>query len=99
MAVNPRRVISEGEAFWQCRSCEYITRHAIQVEIRSVYGKLLVYPADEVAELFAGLTGKLTFNPADLHRIRQLGFEITTTTGRLLSILTPDYGDVEVVDS
>ena len=41
---------------------------------KTVYGNDLIYPGDRTAELFAGLTGKKTFDVGDLALIRGLGF-------------------------
>ena len=54
----------------------------VQVEVKRSYGQDRIYPANKEAELFLFLTGKKTFDTADLNFIKNLGFqveEITTT--------------------
>ena len=48
----------------------------IQVEIKNVYGNDLVYPVCKKAILFSKLTGKLTFNSADIKNIKALEYEV-----------------------
>jgi hypothetical protein len=43
---------------------------------RSVYGKVLLYPANYVANEFAALLGVKSFSQAQLVRIAKLGFAI-----------------------
>jgi hypothetical protein len=45
-------------------------------ELKQVYGNETIYPVNDVALIFASLTGKKTLNPSDLTKITQLGFEI-----------------------
>lgn len=58
---------------------------AIVVEIKNVYGRTTIYPADETAALFSRLTGKKTFDKNDLSTIQSLGYEINVMTPRLES--------------
>lgn len=44
---------------------------------KTVYGKDLLYPGNQAAELFAALIGKKTFTGTDLTNIRALGFRTT----------------------
>lgn len=46
----------------------------VQFEVRNVFGNQTIYPANEPAQLFADIAGKKTLSPADLTKIRQLGF-------------------------
>lgn len=48
----------------------------IEVEVRSVYGKTLIYPKNEAAQIFAHIAGKKTLDRSDLNLIRALGFEV-----------------------
>lgn len=45
-------------------------------ELKQVYGNETIYPANDIALIFASLAGKKTLNPNDLSKITQLGFEI-----------------------
>ena len=55
----------------------------ITVQVRSVYGSDLVYPADDAALLFARLIGAKTFNAQQLATIKALGYAIHVASGRL----------------
>lgn len=48
----------------------------IQVQVRNVYGKPVVYPANEAAELIAAIAGTKTLSTATLAYARRLGFDI-----------------------
>jgi hypothetical protein len=48
----------------------------IQVRIKTVYGKDLVYPVCKKAKLFAVLTGSQTFNNLQITAIKNLGFTV-----------------------
>ena len=48
----------------------------VEVEVRSVYGNTLIYPANETAQIFAQIAGKKTLDKSDLNLIRSLGFEV-----------------------
>jgi len=56
-----------------------------QVEVRSVYGNLTIYPINEQAKLFAKLTGKKTFSHADLCTIEALGFTVEEVATKKLA--------------
>lgn len=49
---------------------------AVEIEVRSVYGNTLIYPANDAARLFAQIAGKKTLDRQDLNLIRALGFEV-----------------------
>lgn len=49
---------------------------SITVKEKSVYGNVLIYPACDKANIFAGLLGKKTFTIRELDLIKALGFEI-----------------------
>ena len=55
----------------------------ITVQVRSVYGNDLVYPADERAVLFASLLRVKSFNAQQIHAIRALGYAVNVATGPL----------------
>jgi hypothetical protein len=55
----------------------------ITVQVRSVYGNDLVYPADDQATLFASLIGAKTFNARQVGQIRALGYAIHVASGQL----------------
>ena len=46
------------------------------VKVREVYGVQRIYPISDSAQLFADIAGKKTLDSADIHRIKQLGFEV-----------------------
>jgi hypothetical protein len=54
----------------------------LKLRLKNVYGNELIYPANQVAETFAALIGKKTFDKRDLENIKKLGFtlEIETPT-------------------
>ena len=52
------------------------SRPTITIEVRSVYGKQLVYPVCEKAKHFARIAGTLTFSHDNLCMIEALGFII-----------------------
>jgi hypothetical protein len=52
----------------------------IYIEVKSVYGKTLIYPACDKAVLFCKLTGNKTLSHADLIAIERLGYTIETKT-------------------
>ena len=49
---------------------------SIRVEIRSVFGRDLIYPVDAAAQVFADLTGTTTLSRWHLSRIESLGFAV-----------------------
>lgn len=51
----------------------------ITVEIKTVYGKQVIYPVCENAYAFASLTKKKTFSFDDVVNINKLGFRIAVT--------------------
>jgi len=48
----------------------------VKIEVKSVYGNSLIYPANEAAEIFASLAGTKTLSRADLTKIVKLGFRV-----------------------
>lgn len=48
----------------------------ITVRIKNVYGKELIYPVDENAEIFCRLTHTVTLSKYDIQRIKLLGFTV-----------------------
>lgn len=57
---------------WSYRDCK--------VEARQVYGKELYYPACDRAKVFLRLTGKKTFDKAELRIIQEVGYNVIFTT-------------------
>lgn len=57
------------------RTVASFDRVIIIVELRNVFGNVLCYPVCPVAERFARLTGRKTFNQSDIREMRALGFE------------------------
>lgn len=52
-------------------------KKAVEVEVKSVYGNELIYPANEAAQIFAQIAGKKTLSRSDLNLIKALGFDVT----------------------
>lgn len=48
----------------------------ITVQIRTVYGNELIYPADNNARVFCFLMGKKTMSRQDISKIKELGYTI-----------------------
>lgn len=48
----------------------------IQVEVKNVYGKQIVYPICETAQLLAKLANQKSFTPSTIITIRALGYSI-----------------------
>jgi hypothetical protein len=57
----------------------------VQVMIKNVYGRDLIYPINGLATKFASLLDKKTFQKSDLEKIKDLGFEV-----ELVNTLTLD---------
>jgi len=49
---------------------------SVQIEVKSVYGVELIYPANDEAKLFTSLSGKKTLSRQDLKIIKALGFDV-----------------------
>ena len=60
-----------------------MTTKSITVEVRNVYGNTLVYPVCDTAKLFARIANKTTLNASILNDVVQLGYQISTTPGKL----------------
>jgi len=50
--------------------------NAVEVEVRSVYGNLMIYPINEAAKLIALIAGTKTLSNVNLAYAERLGFEI-----------------------
>lgn len=48
----------------------------IEVEVKSVYGNTLIYPANDAARVLARIAGKKTLSVADLQNAGLLGLEV-----------------------
>jgi hypothetical protein len=57
----------------------------IQVTIKTVYGKDLIYPVDDKAKLFTALVGMKTLTTKHLDLIKALGFTIELINGYSLT--------------
>lgn len=61
----------------------------IEVQIRSKYGRDLIYPVNRVAFKFTELLNKKTFNRSDLEKLTEIGFNVEFVLRSLdLSILS-----------
>lgn len=56
---------------------------SIQVTIKNVYGRDLIYPHDDKAKTFARLVGQDTLTKQDIELIKQLGFTIEVVQERV----------------
>ncbi len=54
------------------------------VEIRDVYGKPMIYPANEAAEVLASIAGTKTIALRAIQAARRLGLQVTEVYGRPL---------------
>lgn len=54
--------------------------NVIKIEVKSSYGKTVIYPACPDAETFAKLAGTRTLTKHTLELVEQLGYEIITYT-------------------
>lgn len=48
----------------------------VLIEVKSVYGKENIYPANDKAKLFASIAGTKTLSRSDLKAIAALGFSV-----------------------
>jgi hypothetical protein len=48
----------------------------VELKEKEVYGKVLLYPKNINACIFADLVGKKTFDQLDIFHIQQLGYEV-----------------------
>lgn len=48
----------------------------VEVNLKSVYGEVKAYPANEAAQLFADIAGTKTLTMEALRKIQALGYEI-----------------------
>lgn len=55
------------------------TNKNVMIRIKNVYGKELIYPVCENANLFCNLTRKKTLDNYDLQQIVNLGYSIMRT--------------------
>lgn len=51
-----------------------IANRIVEVELKSVYGKGLIYPRNANAFIFAKMLGVKTFNRDQVHGMRDLGY-------------------------
>jgi len=52
------------------------TQNRVEYRTSEVYGKVLAYPVNEAAKVFAGLTGTTTLTKSTLASVEALGFEV-----------------------
>lgn len=58
----------------------------VKVYVKSVYGKVHIYPANQTAEAFATLIGTKTLSEGDLKIIQALGFEVVQVDAYKLNL-------------
>lgn len=51
--------------------------NTIEVYSRNVYGKQLIYPANEEGHKLVALLHSKTFSPEDLSKLKALGYKVT----------------------
>jgi hypothetical protein len=66
-------------------AADQVEATTVLVNVRSVYGNELVYPANSPANSFCELTRKSTLSASDLEIIRELGFRVAVQTPALPS--------------
>lgn len=49
----------------------------IEVEVKNIYGREVVYPLCQTGQLLAKLSGNKTFTPDTISIIKMLGYSIT----------------------
>lgn len=59
----------------------------ILVEVKMVYGKPLIYPANHAADCAAELVGKRSFSERDLALLRRLGHEVVEVVAPKLKVV------------
>lgn len=57
----------------------------VEVNLKSVYGEVKAYPANQAAQLFADLSGTKTLTTQALRTIKALGYEIKSVDALALS--------------
>ena len=68
--------LANANAFLNNAGLPLIEERIVQVQVKNVYGKATVYPANETAEIFAAIAGTKTLAPLVLAYARRLGFDI-----------------------
>lgn len=53
-----------------------IAAKIVEVEVRNVYGKGLLYPVNQTAHDFAALLGVITFNRKQVEGMKRLGYAV-----------------------
>ena len=56
----------------------------VEVEVKNVYGKELIYPVNDVAKKFAQIAGTTTLTLAVFKKIRELGCDVIITAPGLI---------------
>ena len=65
----------------------------VLVEVRNVYGEDKIYPRNPQAKLFADIARTATLRPADIGRIKALGFEVVESYSTRLADVLAAYAD------
>ena len=55
-----------------------ITYQVAMIEVRSVYGQIKLYPANDIARTFAKIAGTTTLSRRAIQHIQNLGYEIVS---------------------
>ena len=66
----------------------------VEVEVKSVYGNTLIYPANDAAKALARIAGKKTLSVSDLQNASQLGLEVVEINRNYRPISDLAYGKV-----
>lgn len=59
---------------------------ALQIELKSVYGKTLIYPANQAAKLIAKIAGTKTLSSQQIAWAKELGFEVQEVAAYQLKV-------------
>lgn len=70
------KALAQANAYLNNAGLPLVQERVLQVQVKNVYGKATVYPANETAELFAAIAGTKTLAPVVLAYARRLGFDI-----------------------
>ena len=62
------------------------TQMQVQVNLKSVYGKVVAYPANDAARIFATIAGTTTLTLEALQKIKALGFDVEAVDPLTLSL-------------
>lgn len=68
--------VATANAYLNNAGLPLIQERVVQVQVKSVYGSQMIYPANETAELFAAIAGTKTLSNVALAYAERLGFQV-----------------------